>query len=339
MTQGELQHYLEHLATAYPLDNIYIPRRFTALPESGSLSDDVGYRSYRFLRESEPALEEILTHPRIAIVADPCGGKSMVARAAMQKLIVAGDRVPVFAEVKQYRGDLATLFRISAPAAILNPAETADGQPLRRTYILDGIDEIPAELLESLGRELREFIAQEPEAHFICTARQAFYVANRQVLPPIPAVFHILALADEEIEQYATRAGVDHDRFMEAIHAVNALEEVRNPFVLSVMVRRFQGAGSLSPLRSENLSYMIDSLIHSRPELNAHRQRRALRMLGVAMETYSRNERIACSACRLRRRRSRNWWDSFKVREYGQRKSLTLCVGSPPILPTEGIRK
>jgi len=65
------------------------------------------------------------------------------------------------------------------------------------------------------------------------------------------------------------------------------------------MVERFRSAGSLSKLRSDNLGYMIGRLIQSRPEVNAHRQRRALRMLGVAMETYSRNELTEEEALRV----------------------------------------
>jgi hypothetical protein len=251
------------------------------------------------LREREPKLEELLTHPAIAIVADPGGGKSVVARAALGQITASGERVPVFGEVKQYRGDLQTLFRITAPAEVLEPAATIDGVLLRRTYLLDGIDEIPTELLQRLGGELREFIAREPQGHFICTARQALYVANRGLLPSIPAVFHILPLADDDIEQYASRAGLNHERFKEAIQAARASEEVRNPFILAVMVERFRAAGQLSKLRSDNLNYMIDRLIQSRPQVNAHRQRRALRMLGVAMETYSRNELTEVEALRV----------------------------------------
>jgi len=306
MTRQELQQYFVQLTLQYPLDPLYVPRRFTALPESGSVANDLRYRAYGMLREREPALEELLTHPAIAIIADPGGGKSVVARAAMHKLIADGQRVPVFTEIKQYRTDLPTLFRINTPVAILSPAESVDGAPLRRTYILDGIDEIPAELLESLGRELREFIAREPGSQFICTARQAFYVANRGVLPPIPAVFHILPLADEDIQQYARTAGGDPERFIDAIQEVGASEEIRNPFILSVMVERFRSARSLSKRRSENLSYMIDRLIQSRPQLNAHRQRRALRMLGVAMETYSRNELTEEEALRVIREAMRS---------------------------------
>jgi hypothetical protein len=322
MTRHELQEYLNRLALDHSLDPLYVPRRFTALPESGSVSDDLTFRTYGMLREREPALEEILTHPVIAIVADPGAGKSMVARASLQHLIADGKRVPVFAEVKQYRVDLPTLFRIKTPAAVLDAAAAMlDGAPLKRTYVLDGIDEVPTELVQRLGAELQKFIADEPEAQFVVTARQAFYVANRNLLPPIPAVFHILPFATEDIEEYCTRAGADPDRFMEAIHNVSASEEVRNPFILSVMVERFRDASSLSKYRSENLSYMIDRLIQSRPHVNAHRQRRALRMLGVAMETYSRNELTEAEALRVIR-------DAMRFTEEGSRQLLNELYGS-----------
>lgn len=194
MTQAELQQYLDQLLRDHPLDALYVPRRFTALPESGSVSSDLDFRSYGMLREREPKLDELLTHPAIAIVADPGGGKSVVSRAALHHLVAGRERAPVFAEIKQYRGNLETLFRITAPAEVLDRAATVEGALLRRTYVLDGIDEIPTELLQRLGAELREFIAREPQGHFICTARQAFYVANRDLLPTIPAVFHILPL-------------------------------------------------------------------------------------------------------------------------------------------------
>jgi len=321
MTQAELQQYLEQLLRDHPLDPLYIPRRFTALPESGSVSSDLEFRSHGMLREREPKLEELLTHPAIAIVADPGGGKSVVSLAALHHLVAASERVPVFAEIKQYRGDLQTLFRITAPEEVLDRAALVDGVFLRRTYVLDGIDEIPTELLQRLGTELREFIAREPQAHFICTARQAFYVANRALLPTIPAVFHILGLAEDDIEQYATRAGLDRDRFKEAIHAARASEEVRNPFVLAVMVERFRAAGRLSNFRSDNLSYMIDRLIQSRPQVNAHRQRRALRMLGVAMETYSRNELTEAEALRVIR-------EAMRITEEESRELLNELYGS-----------
>ena len=71
MTQADLHQYLDQLLHDNPVDALYVPRRFIALPESGSVSSDLDFRSYGMLREREPKLEELLTHPAIAIVADP----------------------------------------------------------------------------------------------------------------------------------------------------------------------------------------------------------------------------------------------------------------------------
>lgn len=299
MTQQELQQYVDRLAQHATEDALYVSRRFTALPESGSVSTELEYRHLGMLRDREPDLKEILTHPRIAIVADPGGGKSVVARAVIRQIIVDGTRVPLFAEVKEYRGNLALLLQVLAPPALLDLAETIDGAAIRRTYVLDGIDEIPPDLLLQLGAEIRQLIEREPEAHIVLTARQAFYVSSRHLLPPIPTVFQILPLGDKDIQSYAERAGIEPTEFWKSVNLVGAANEIRNPFVLSIMVERFRRTGALSDRRSENLSFVVDSLTRSRPALNPHQQRRALRMLAVAMETYSRNELTEDEALRV----------------------------------------
>src|SRR5262249_8168333 len=78
--------------------------------------------------------------------------------------------------------------------------------------------------------------------------------------------------------------------FARAISEAQCEEEITNPFILSVMVERYKELGQFSALRSENVAYMIGRLIATRPNVNPKRQRRALRMLGVACETYCRNE-------------------------------------------------
>jgi hypothetical protein len=77
MTADELQQYRDQLLRDHALGPLYVPRRFTALPESGNLSSDLEFRAYGMLREREPTLEVVLTHPSIAIVGDrPTGNVS-----------------------------------------------------------------------------------------------------------------------------------------------------------------------------------------------------------------------------------------------------------------------
>lgn len=289
MTKQEVNEYFEGLKNRISLGR-YVERRFTAADAGGGLPADFDYRFHGSFRDREPRLAELLTHPRVMVLAEPGGGKSITAYAAVLEILSKGERVPVLVELKEYRLDLSLLIRQSAPAELLKSAASVDGVPVHRTYVLDGVDEVPAELIHQFAADVRSLLKSDPNAHFFLTARQAFYVADGSLFSDIPAVFHILELTDEDIRQYVHQSQLEVSDFIDALRAADATEEVRNPFVLSVIVDRFQQSGGLSDRRSENISYMIDRLIQSRPRVSQHRQRRALRMLGVAMEVYSRSE-------------------------------------------------
>jgi hypothetical protein len=94
MTSAELREYLDHLVHDTLLMIGIIPHRFTALAESGSVSSDLDVGSHGFLREREPQLKELLTHPAIAIVADPGGGKSVLGKL-LQGAFNGGAMLPV----------------------------------------------------------------------------------------------------------------------------------------------------------------------------------------------------------------------------------------------------
>jgi hypothetical protein len=61
------------------------------------------------LRDGEPKLADSLKHTRVLILAEPGGGKSVVACAAVHQFICNRERILVIAELKGYRGD-PTLF-------------------------------------------------------------------------------------------------------------------------------------------------------------------------------------------------------------------------------------
>lgn len=289
MTNEELQNYLGQLLSRLPLDK-YVERRFTAMNAEGKTPADMEFRYHGMLRDREPKLADVVKQSGVVVLAEPGGGKSVVARAAVHELARRGDRVPVFVELKEYRGDLGALIRNAAPTAILEAAAAIDDRPLLRAYVLDGIDEIPLGTLDQLGRDLQAIFGTESNATALLTARPAYYAGHRDALPSITSLFHILDFSDKDIEQYVTSSGVDSDKFLEAIRVADAHDEIRNPFVLSVMIERYKDEGQLSALRSNNLSYMVDRLLRSRPRFDPYQQRRALHILGVALETYARNE-------------------------------------------------
>lgn len=297
-SQQELTDYSARLQQAMAL-GLYVPRRFSKATIEGGADPDLGFQWRGVLREGEPQLAELLKHPRVVILGEPGAGKSLVARAAVLQFLTDGQQIPVLVELKAYRGDLSKLLTSATPGSLLDVTSKANDKPLRRAYVLDGVDEIPAELLGQFGKNLTALLTHDPSACVLVTARQAFYVTHRALLPQFPAVFHILDFSDDDIREFLEAKGIATDTFLEAVALAEADEEIRNPFVLSVMAELFTHAGKLSKLRSDNISYIIDRLIHTRPLINPQRQRRALSMLAVAAETYSRNELTEAEALRI----------------------------------------
>src|SRR2546421_12437198 len=108
MTAEELRQYLARLLSELPLDR-YVERRFTALEDASGIPVDMDFRFRGMLRDREPKLADVLKHSRVLILAEPGGGKSVVARAAVHQFARQQDGVPIFAELKGYRGDLPAL--------------------------------------------------------------------------------------------------------------------------------------------------------------------------------------------------------------------------------------
>jgi hypothetical protein len=166
MLDSEREEYVRRTRERATLDR-YIPRRFTTASESGELP----LEEYRFRgasREREPEIAEVLRHPRLLILAEPGGGKSVVARAAVHETALLG-RIPIIVELKEYRGDLSVLLRSAAPKELLQQHGAVD-----RAYILDSIDEVPSELLTAFAREFDMLMESDSRATFLATARQAF---------------------------------------------------------------------------------------------------------------------------------------------------------------------
>jgi hypothetical protein len=298
MTITELQDYCDQLLSRLPLER-YIERRFTAASEAARIPLDTELRFSRILRDREPKLQDVLKRSRVMVLSEPGGGKSVVARAAVHQLARAQEQVPVFIELKEYRGNLAELITRAVPPQMLAHDVSINGSFFSRAYVFDGIDEIPGICFPQFGKDLQELFDKEPAAHVLLTARHAFYAAHRDSLPSITSFFHILDFSDKDIAAYVEKSGENTEEFLKAIQAADASEEIRNPFILSVMIEKYRLEKSLSDRRTENLNYMTSRLIASRPRVNQHQQRKALKMLGVTLETYSRNELTEDEALRV----------------------------------------
>lgn len=263
--------------------SLFLDRHFTTAESWNRTATEESFRYRGIFRDREPTLQRLLHHSRVLILGEPGSGKSSIAKAAVYQLSRDG-HISVPALLKGYRGDLKKLLGENAPSGIL------EHQKIERTYVLDGLDEIPSQFLDQFAEELFSLSQADTKAKFVITSRQAFHAQHPSALSVQCDVFHVLEFGDSDVRKFAEANGVQSDGFMQAVSEADCEEGVRNPFILSVMVDRYKEQGRLSPLRSDNVSYVIDRLIATRPGINSRKQRRALKMLGVACETYSRNE-------------------------------------------------
>jgi hypothetical protein len=263
-TDEEIQEYRSSLAAHAPA--IILPRRFVA-EESWTAG---GARYLGVLREHEPDLPGILVHKQLIILGEPGAGKSTTTRAIIQHVLNSGAAIPVFVSLKSYEGNLRALLLRDTPTAIL------DGASLPKTYVLDGIDEVPNGHRYALRQELIALLTTDGATRMVLTSRQAFHAHRPKAFPDGLTAFHLLDFDDHNVRSYARHHEVNADAFIAAVRQADCQEEVRNPLVLNAMLKRYKADGSLSPLRSDNVGYVVDELIRSRTHINALRQRRAL---------------------------------------------------------------
>jgi hypothetical protein len=289
VNQETLEAHLKTLVSTLPTPN-YIERRFALAKDEGHLSQDFDYFKSSLLRERQPDLGELLGQKQVLILAEPGGGKSIVARAAAKELAIRKHTLPIFLELKEYRGGLKELLSSGMPDWARPPEASIDGQMLHKAYVLDGLDEVPLDFQDEFFRDLSSLLSNDKKSQFFLTSRQAFYVSHKRSLPDVPGLFHLCDFSDDDIRKYVELQGAMYEDFRAAARQADAEEEMRNPFLLSVLVERFRKTGGFSDRRSDNLSYIVDQLIASRPRVAQYQQRRALRFIAVAMETYARNE-------------------------------------------------
>jgi hypothetical protein len=288
-----IQEYRRTLTANAP--SFLLARRFTAAESWTKATTQEGTRYVGLFREHEPDLAAILAHPKLLILGEPGAGKSTTGKAVIQHLQEHGqpNDIPVVASLKSYNGNLRTLLLQNTPALVLDAAE------LHRTYVLDGVDEVPVQHRQTLRTDVQALLTAEVTAKIICTARQAFYAQHPEAFPEGMSVFHLLDFDSNDIRACAIQRGVDAESFLTAVREADCAEEIRNPFVLDAMLKQYHGRGSLSPLRSENVRYVVDQLIQSRPTFGTILQRRALKMLAITCETVARNELTVDEALRV----------------------------------------
>ena len=296
VTPDELQRYLSELLKTLCAEerDPYVDRRFESVRDFGRISvDELRFSS--LVREQSPNLDGILKNSRVVLIGEPGSGKTMVTLEAAKRLAndASLSAVPVRASLRGYTGDLMELLRKSTAEDVFQ------SDNLKRVYLLDGLDELSPDSVEAFKTDLDQFLHQDEQARLLLTSRQAFLANRPNLVPANCIVVRILPFSESDIRDYAHSHGVNPDAFWTELDVQGLTEDAEIPFVLSCLVERYRDEGRLAPLRSDNVDFVITRLIESRPAISRTQQRRALRMIAVAMETCSRNELTPEQATRV----------------------------------------
>jgi len=255
------------------------PRRFQTADDHDRFAA-LSFRTGTF-GDRNPGLESVLDNSAVVVLAEPGAGKSTIASAAV-RLALEKRRLPLYVPLRNYRDNLVAAATPS-PAGALDP----DCEWL---LVLDGLDEMPETEISALLAELKQHRQERPDDRFLLTSRQAFFVArNGQLALPWP-VYYLEDLSAEDIDAFARYQDVDPSAFADAVASTSLFNEVGNPFLLQALLRQFRDQGILGPTRSDAVRSLVDATLAARPTSRPDRQRRALRMLAVAMEAACRND-------------------------------------------------
>jgi hypothetical protein len=282
-----LPRYLAKIiAIAEQAEIPFIERKFLPDEKWRRYSGSETSRYSGLLREHEPALDRLLFHRKLVVVGEPGSGKSTIAKEAARRLASAKpiQELPVAINLRSYRGDLDTLVPNSVPAKSLS------GDDPRRRYILDGLDEVPREYVSRAITQILSLLSSDPTCSVMVTSRQAFHTQHSAAFGPDFTVFHVLDFDEDDLRAFARHRGIDPQRFLHEVEESDIEAEVRNPLNAWTVSSLMLAGDPLSKLRSENINTVIDALLRSRPAIGLIRLRRAVQLMAVGMEVYSRNE-------------------------------------------------
>ena len=73
---------------------------------------------------------------------------------------------------------------------------------------MDGLDEVPSELLQDAIRDIKALITADPGCRLIVTSRQAFYADHAAELGPDFSAFHLLDFDGEDLRDIRCSPGI-----------------------------------------------------------------------------------------------------------------------------------
>ena len=284
VTRDDFNRYVDGIQQRRPLP-FWLARSFRTAEEWNRWSS----REFRARASNyqEAQLGHVINHRHAVVLGEAGSGKSVVARKAIELAAQRGF-IPIFLPLAAYSEDLPTLIRQHSSDEVLR-ATSIEGTPAPRLYIFDGYDEVAADRFNDFVREINTLVQGEPDSRVLLTSRQAFFVGRQALAQPFE-VFYILDFSDDDVDAVICNANVDRAAFRNAANLSHLSQELGNPLALDALLKLFQARGNLGQTRSDALQHVVDSALESRPTSNPRGQKRALRMLAIAMEVAARNQ-------------------------------------------------
>ena len=286
MTGNDFNRYVDDIQRRWPV-SFWLARSFRTAKEWDRWSS-FEYRVRASGVDPEIQLDNVLYHRYAVVLGEAGSGKSIVARKAIELAAQRG-LIPIFLPLAEYSGDLPTLIRKHSSHEALR-ATSIEGTPAPHLYIFDGYDEVAADRFKDLVCEINVLVQSEPDSRILLTSRQAFFIGRQTQLAQPFQVFYILDFSDDDVDAVIRNAGVDRTAFHNAAQLSHLSQELGNPLVLDALLKLFQARGTIGQTRSDAIQHVVDSVLESRPTSNLRGQKRALRMLAIAMEVAARNQ-------------------------------------------------
>ncbi|PWV48893.1 NACHT domain-containing NTPase [Chitinophaga sp. S165] len=210
--------------------------------------------SFFYNPDSENTFINILSEQKRIVLLGAAGqGKSEELKALARNLHrTEQPYIPVFKKLKHYKGEL---FEDYLPKGWQFLQEESC------LFILDGLDEVPSNILTATITNILEFAERYKSASFIISCRSNFYDLPTDIKPGTLRDFSVFYLADLKLHQInaiGEKKFGDGSGFSNALVARNLHELATRPFFMQELIKIYDKRGQI-PNRVELFEHILDT--------------------------------------------------------------------------------
>lgn len=231
------------------IEHAYLPRTLTAYSEDRP--------ALTFFYEPEVGtvvLDELVSKQKRVIILGGAGsGKSIELSKAMER-IKASDLglVPIFRRLNNYTdGDIEQFL----------PEQWRQVPSGRLVVLLDGLDEIQPQFMNTALRKIGDFGEKHPDVSIVISCRTNFYELPSKNFSGTLAGFQVYMLNDVNlaaVSDYVQASGSEGELFVKEVQKWGYLDLVQKPYFLNILLNFFQQYHTLEVPRADVLNNALD---------------------------------------------------------------------------------